>query len=106
MSDVYVYYAPEDTRVMRTVEITVEGIRTPALVDIGHEGQIVGVELLNAESVHVNGQKIEPPPMRYYRYTDDGFVQCDENGEDVREVIRAGGAEPITDEDLDDSRDV
>lgn len=56
--DVYVYFAPKDTRVARTVEVTVDGIRTPALIDIGHEQQIVGVEMLHARRIDVDGQDV------------------------------------------------
>jgi uncharacterized protein YuzE len=56
--DVYVYFAPKGTRVARTVEVTVDGIRTPVLIDIGHEQQIVGVEMSNAKRIDVDGRDV------------------------------------------------
>jgi hypothetical protein len=55
--DVYLYYEPEGTRVAKTVPITAEGLHTPINVDIGHEGQLVGVEALDVDTIEVNGQR-------------------------------------------------
>jgi hypothetical protein len=55
--DVYLYYEPEGTPVAKTVSITVLGLHTPINVDIGHEGQLVGVEALDVDTIEVNGQR-------------------------------------------------
>jgi hypothetical protein len=66
---VYVYFAPENTRV------------TPVNVDLGPDGSIIGVEVLDGDRVHVNGHEVEVPPERYYRWTEAGFVR--EEDDDV-----------------------
>jgi hypothetical protein len=78
---VYVYFAPENTRVTRTVQVKVDGLHTPVNVDLGPDGSIIGVEVLDGDRVHVNGHEVEVPPERYYRWTEAGFVR--EEDDDV-----------------------
>lgn len=60
MSDVYVRYLPRDTHVARTVEAMVNGAHCGIMVDLDAQGEIIGVELLDAEAVQIDGQPARP----------------------------------------------
>lgn len=51
---IYVYYT--DAPVARTIPISVEGAATPIMVDLSGEGDIIGVEMLNASRVDIDGR--------------------------------------------------
>jgi uncharacterized protein YuzE len=54
--DVYVYLAARDTAVSRTREVVLDGAHTPVNVDLDVEGNVIGVEILSAHSVEINGR--------------------------------------------------
>lgn len=61
MSDVYVYLQDRDpqTYVARTVDdVIVCGIRTGLIVDFDVEGNPIGVEILDASRVEIDGNQV------------------------------------------------
>jgi hypothetical protein len=55
MSERRVYVRYSHNRIAREYEVTVAGAKTPIVVDMDAAGEIVGVELLDAVDVTVDG---------------------------------------------------
>ena len=82
MSDIYVYHQVkrEDLYVARTMEATVLGQHTGIMVDLDAEGQIIGVEHLDVDTVEVDGKPVvkwtgevhELSPGAFMTVLDDG----------------------------------
>lgn len=56
MSDVYVRYQPRHVQVARTREVYFAITGDLVFVDVDTAGRIIGVELLNAIDVEIDGQ--------------------------------------------------
>ena len=82
MSDVYIYREPkrEGRYVARTIEATVLGQHTGIMVDLDAEGNIIGSEHLDVDTVEVDGKPVvkwtgevhELSPGAFMTVLDDG----------------------------------
>lgn len=59
MGDVYLYMTDRhDKYVARTIEATVYGSHTGIMVDLDAEGHVIGVEVLNVDTVTIGGAPV------------------------------------------------
>ena len=59
MSDVYLWrMAPPGVRVDRTVEFTPAGTHTDVMIDLDVEGNVIGIEVLDVDTVQVDGREV------------------------------------------------
>ena len=54
--DVYLRYS--DAAVVRTKEVTVDGAHTDVHLDLDAEGNVIGVEVLDVDTVEIDGQRV------------------------------------------------